>query len=72
MSFSSESVRENQQTMEMKSSTDRDPSEQRHAPSPPDSLCPPEVPDGEKGDAGSLHHCQEAEGTHIKDEVRTG
>ena len=38
----------------------------RHAPSPPDSLCHPGVPDGEKGDRASLHHCHTAESSHIK------
>lgn len=39
---------------------------QRHAPSPPDFLCHPGVPDGENGDRGSLHHCQKVGSTRIK------
>ena len=39
---------------------------QQHAPSPPDFLCHPGVPDGEKGDTGSLHHCQKSRGNSHK------
>lgn len=39
---------------------------QGHAPSPPDLLCPPGVPYGEKGDRRSLHHRRGAEQSRIK------
>lgn len=39
---------------------------QHHAPSPPDFLCHPGLPDGEKKDRRSIHHCQKADRRHVK------